>query len=120
MTLTMDPSTSSGNAQERPASPGVPGEQLTGLGAALRHALDGQLAEERAIARATFPAEHLHREPGQSVEQAREWVLDRATYDLARVAPSMVECIIAGIVAHPPRHVERVRPHVRPRAATGV
>jgi TetR/AcrR family transcriptional regulator, acrAB operon repressor len=50
----------------------------------------------------------------------REWVLDRTTYDLARVAPTMVECILAGIVAHPPRRVERVRPHVRPRAATRV
>lgn len=50
----------------------------------------------------------------------REWVLDRTAYDLAKVAPSLVECIIAGIVAHPPRRVERVRPHVRPRAATHV
>jgi acyl-CoA oxidase len=56
---------------------GVPGEQLTALGASLRHALDGQLADERATARATFPAEHLHREPGQTMEQARDWVLNR-------------------------------------------
>src|SRR5450631_1197729 len=50
----------------------------------------------------------------------REWVFDRSAYDLAKVAPSMVACIIAGIVAHPPRRVERVRPHVRPRATTHV
>jgi acyl-CoA oxidase len=77
MTMTMDPSTSSRNAKESSVSSGVPGEQLTELGANLRHALDGQLAEERATARSTFPAEHLHREPGQTFEQAREWVLDR-------------------------------------------
>ncbi len=50
----------------------------------------------------------------------REWVIDRQAYDLAKVAPSLVECIISGIVAHPPRRVERVRPHVRPRASTAV
>jgi TetR/AcrR family transcriptional regulator, acrAB operon repressor len=48
----------------------------------------------------------------------REWVLDRQAYDLAKVAPSLIACIIAGIVANPPRRVERVRPHVRPRAST--
>ncbi len=77
MTMTMDPSTSSGNVKVSSVPSGVPGEQLTELGANLRHALDGQLAEERATARSTFPAEHLHREPGQTIEQAREWVLNR-------------------------------------------
>jgi acyl-CoA oxidase len=77
MTMTMDPSTSSGNLKVSQVPSGVPGEQLTELGANLRHALDGQLAEERATARSTFPAEHLHREPGQTMEQAREWVLNR-------------------------------------------
>ena len=48
----------------------------------------------------------------------REWVLDRQAYDLERVAPSLVECIIAGIVACPPRRIDRIRPHVRPRAPT--
>jgi TetR/AcrR family transcriptional regulator, acrAB operon repressor len=48
----------------------------------------------------------------------REWVLDRQAYELERVAPNLVDCIIAGIVAHPPRRVDRVRPHVRPRAST--
>jgi TetR/AcrR family acrAB operon transcriptional repressor len=33
-------------------------------------------------------------------------------YDLAKDAPRLVECIIAGIVVHPPRRIERVRPHV--------
>ena len=57
----------------RPASR----EELTELGANLRHALDGQLADERAAGPATFPAEHLHRDPGHDLEQAREWVLNR-------------------------------------------
>lgn len=80
MTLTMDPSTSpssSSGSMKGSIDSGVPGEQLTELGANLRHALDGQLAEERAAARSTFPAEQLHREPGQTMEQAREWVLNR-------------------------------------------
>ncbi|HEY3546498.1 MAG TPA: acyl-CoA dehydrogenase [Propionicimonas sp.] len=77
MTMTMDPSTSSANVKVSSVPSGVPGEQLTELGANLRHALDGQLAEERATARSTFPSEHLHREPGQTMEQAREWVLNR-------------------------------------------
>jgi TetR/AcrR family acrAB operon transcriptional repressor len=50
----------------------------------------------------------------------REWVLDPKGCDLASVAPGMVECIIAGIVNHPPRRVERVRPHVRPRVTAHV
>ncbi len=48
----------------------------------------------------------------------REWVLDPTVYDLAKDAPRLVDCIIAGIVVHPPRRTERVRPHVRPRAAS--
>ncbi len=47
------------------------------LGAALNRALDGQFADRRAAAKAAVPAENLLREPGQSVEEAREWVLDR-------------------------------------------
>ncbi len=76
MTLTMDPSTSPASTLGTVES-GVPGEKLTELGANLRRALDGQLADQRATARASFPSEHLHREPGQSMEQAREWVLNR-------------------------------------------
>jgi TetR/AcrR family acrAB operon transcriptional repressor len=50
----------------------------------------------------------------------REWVLGGQAYDLAKAAPSLVDCIVAGIVAHPPRRTERIRPHVRPRVATQV
>ena len=46
----------------------------------------------------------------------REWVRDRGAYDLAALAPTIVEIIIAGIIAHPPRRTELVRPRVRPRA----
>ncbi|MEO8739874.1 MAG: TetR family transcriptional regulator [Casimicrobiaceae bacterium] len=45
----------------------------------------------------------------------REWVLDPGAYDLARVAPALADCIIAGLVAQSPR-TERVLPRVRPRA----
>ncbi len=95
MTLLVDPSTSSGSGKssgsEKPSSGGerrnfwgesgspVTAEQLTELGGALRWALDGQLATERAAARASFPAENLHREPGQSLDEARAWVLARLT-----------------------------------------
>ena len=48
----------------------------------------------------------------------REWVLDPRAYDLARDAPSLVECIIAGIVVHPPRLIERARPPAMPRTST--
>lgn len=77
MTLLMDPSTS-------PASDAGTAELLTGSGAALRTALDGQWATERAAARQAFPAERLHRDPDQTFEQAREWVLERLG-ELSRV-----------------------------------
>jgi TetR/AcrR family acrAB operon transcriptional repressor len=48
----------------------------------------------------------------------REWVLDKGAYDLAARAPNFIDTIIAGLLASPPRRVERVRPRVRPRAAT--
>jgi len=56
-------------------------EHLTGtaLGAALSRALDGQFADRRADARASFPSGRLHRDPEQTIEQARDWVLDRLT-----------------------------------------
>lgn len=71
MTQVMDPAT------RAHSYPGVPGEQLTELGAALRHALDGQWAERRAQARATFPSANLLRDPDLSYAQARDWVLLR-------------------------------------------
>lgn len=46
----------------------------------------------------------------------RAWVLDKDAYDLAARAPSLVDTIIAGLAANPPRRASRVRPHVRPRA----
>jgi TetR/AcrR family acrAB operon transcriptional repressor len=48
----------------------------------------------------------------------REWVLNRQAYDLAKVAPALVACIVAGLVALPPRRPDRIRPHVRPRASS--
>jgi TetR/AcrR family acrAB operon transcriptional repressor len=46
----------------------------------------------------------------------REWVLDKGAYDLAARASSLVETIITGLAANPPRRTSRVRPRVRPRA----
>jgi TetR/AcrR family acrAB operon transcriptional repressor len=48
----------------------------------------------------------------------REWVLDKSAYDLAAHAPRFVDVVLAGLAANPPRRVERVRPRVRPRAAS--
>ncbi|MGB2978813.1 MAG: acyl-CoA dehydrogenase [Propionicimonas sp.] len=54
-----------------------PPDTLTPLGTALRVALDGPFADARALARATFPADNLLRDPSGSLEEAREWVLRR-------------------------------------------
>ena len=48
----------------------------------------------------------------------REWVLDKGAYDLAARAPSLVDTIVAGLAANPPRRATRVRPRVRPRTAS--
>jgi TetR/AcrR family acrAB operon transcriptional repressor len=45
----------------------------------------------------------------------RAWVLDK-DYDLAACAPCLVETMLAGVAASPPRRSHRVRPRVRPRA----
>jgi TetR/AcrR family transcriptional regulator, acrAB operon repressor len=45
----------------------------------------------------------------------REWVLDKEAYDLAAVAPGMVEMIVSGLKSDPPRRQDRVRPRVRAR-----
>ena len=50
----------------------------------------------------------------------REWVLHKDAYDLAARAPSLVDTIIAGLAANPPRRASRVRPRVRPRAGNAV
>jgi len=47
----------------------------------------------------------------------RDWVINRPAYDLATAAPEMVDCILAGLVARPPRRSARIRPRVRPRQA---
>lgn len=52
-------------------------EQLTALGSELRVALDGPFAAERAVARATWPAEGMHRDPSLSLEESRQWVFER-------------------------------------------
>ncbi|WP_084040055.1 acyl-CoA dehydrogenase [Demequina sp. NBRC 110053] len=52
-------------------------ERLTTLGAALRTALDGPYATERAVRRATFPADDMLRDPELDVEASREWTLQR-------------------------------------------
>lgn len=94
MSLLTAPSASSGSEKDRPAASvanvptvsgpdrangrvGAAADRMTGLGAALRRALDGQFADQREAARESFPTERLHREPGQSIEEARDWVLAR-------------------------------------------
>jgi TetR/AcrR family acrAB operon transcriptional repressor len=50
----------------------------------------------------------------------REWVLDPRAFDLARAAPALIDTMLAGLRACPPRRApaERgVRPRVRPRAS---
>ena len=46
----------------------------------------------------------------------REWLRDRDAYDLAAAAPGLVDTVVAGLAAHPPRRVTRIRPRVHPRA----
>ena len=48
----------------------------------------------------------------------REWVLDKRAFDLAAQAPGFIDTIIAGLLASPPRRLERVRPRVRPRTVS--
>lgn len=65
--MTLTPATSTSLSTER----------LTTLGSALRTALDGRYAPERAVARATFPADDLLRNPSLDVKASRVWTLDR-------------------------------------------
>ena len=44
----------------------------------------------------------------------REWVMEKDVYDLAAVAPALVEMTVAGLQSDPPRR-RGVRPRVRPR-----
>jgi TetR/AcrR family transcriptional regulator, acrAB operon repressor len=48
----------------------------------------------------------------------REWILDKTAYDLAASASAFIDTIMAGLLAHPPRRVDKVLPRVRPRAAS--
>jgi TetR/AcrR family acrAB operon transcriptional repressor len=48
----------------------------------------------------------------------REWVLEKDVYDLAAVAPSLVDMTLAGLRNNPPRRPSRVRPRVRPRSCS--
>ncbi|GIG54534.1 acyl-CoA dehydrogenase family protein [Demequina activiva] len=52
-------------------------ERLTTLGSRLRVALDGPFAAERAVRRATFPAEGMLRDPELDVAASRAWTLQR-------------------------------------------
>jgi acyl-CoA oxidase len=52
-------------------------EELTALGAALRHAVDGSWREIRQQARAEFDADRLLRDPSLSVPEARDWARQR-------------------------------------------
>lgn len=45
----------------------------------------------------------------------REWVVDKGAYDLAAQAPYLVDTMLAGLAAKPPRRASLVRPRVRPR-----
>src|SRR5213079_3216841 len=40
----------------------------------------------------------------------REWVLEKSAYDLAAVAPALVEMTVGGLRSDPPRRASRVRP----------
>lgn len=59
------------------AASALDNEQLTTLGAALRRRLDGDYADERATARATFPSDGMLRDPRMDMDEARIWTLKR-------------------------------------------
>jgi TetR/AcrR family transcriptional regulator, acrAB operon repressor len=70
----------------------------------------GQLPEDTDTALAT---RIMH---GFLIGIMREWVRDKNAYDLAAAAPGLVDTIVAGLAANPPRRVARIRPRVHPRA----
>ena len=75
----------------------------------LQQAVDaGQLPRDTDIMLATHA---LHAFIGGLM---REWVMDKDAYDLAAVAPALVEMTVAGLQSDPPRR-RGVRPRVRPR-----
>jgi TetR/AcrR family acrAB operon transcriptional repressor len=70
----------------------------------------GQLPEDTDTALAT---RIMH---GFLIGIMREWVRDKNAYDLAAAAPGLVDTIVAGLAANPPRRATRIRPRVHPRA----
>ncbi len=44
-----------------------------------------------------------------------EWVLDPAAYDLATAAPALIDAMLAGLRASPPRRISRGMPRVHPK-----
>ncbi len=88
---------------------------LANVGALLSHAIAiGQLPADTD---ADLAARLLHGCVGGIM---REWVLDKSAYDLASCAPALIDALMAGLQARPPRRAEKgaekVLPKVRPRA----
>ena len=52
-------------------------EKISPLGAELRVALDGSFADRRAAVREVFPSERMHRDPTISMDEARQYTLER-------------------------------------------
>ena len=68
----------------------------------------------RAIAQRELPADTdpviaAHVVHGFVIGLMHEWVIDPSAYDLAGAAPSIVELLVAGLCAHPPRKRRGIR-----------
>ncbi len=61
---------------------------------------------------AALAAQALH---ALMVGVMREWVLDRAAYDLASAAPALIDTMLAGLRVSPPRRAPRTLPRVHPK-----
>jgi TetR/AcrR family acrAB operon transcriptional repressor len=71
-----------------------------------RHRIEAVL--RRAVAQRELPADTDTAIAGHVVHGAiiglmHEWVIDPDAYDLESAAPAIVDCLIAGLQAHPPR-----------------
>ncbi len=90
------------------------GDCLTHVETIVARAVEqGQLAPDTDTALATRA---LHAYMGGIM---REWVLDRGAFDLARAAPALIDVVLAGLRANPPRRAD-IAPlpaAVAPRAA---
>jgi TetR/AcrR family acrAB operon transcriptional repressor len=76
---------------------------------------------EEAIARRQLPADCDPRLAAQLMKAfmvgiMHEWVRNPGSYDLASAAPALVDSLLAGLVANPPRRTPSAS---RPRAAQG-